>query len=93
MFGDRKVEQEIQIGSKNVEKVDKFEYLGSQITWDNNCSEEIRRRMGKAAGAMASLRHVWNGKKLNHPEQTQNPDDMYLQRTPLRLRNLDSEGN
>ena len=64
VFGDRKIEQEIQIGSKNVENVDKFEYLGSLITWDDNCSEEIRRRIGKATGAMASLRHVWNGKKL-----------------------------
>ena len=64
VFGDRKIEQEIQIGSKKVENVDKFEYLGSRITWDNNCSEEIRRRIGKASGTMASLRHVWNGKKL-----------------------------
>ena len=61
---DRKIEQEIQIGGKNIENVDKFEYLGSLITWDNNYSDEIRRRIGKAAGTMASLRHVWNGKKL-----------------------------
>ena len=32
VFGDRKIEQEVQIGSKNVENVDKFEYLGSVIT-------------------------------------------------------------
>ena len=64
VFGDRKTEQEIQIGSKNVENVVEFEYLMSLITWDNNCSEEIRRRIGKAAGTMGSLRHVWNGKKL-----------------------------
>ena len=43
MFSGRKIEQEIQIGSKNVKNVDKSEYLGSLITWDNNCSEEIRR--------------------------------------------------
>ena len=64
VFGDRKIEQEIWVGRKNVESVDKFEYLGSLITWDNNYSEEIRRRIGKAAGTMASLRHVRNGKKL-----------------------------
>ena len=64
VFGDRKIEPEIQIEGKNIENVDKFEYLGSLITWDNNCSEEIRRRIGKAAGAMASLKHIWNGKKL-----------------------------
>ena len=64
VFGDGKIRQEIRVGRKNVENVDKFEYLGSLITWGNNCSEEIRRRIGKAAGTMASLRHVWNGKKL-----------------------------
>ena len=64
VFGDRKIEQKIQIGKKNVENVDMFEYLGGLITWDNNSSEEIGRRIGKAAGTMASLRHVWNGKKL-----------------------------
>ena len=63
VLGDRKIEQEIQIGGKNVENIDRFEYLGSLITWDNNCSEEIRRRIGKAAGTMASLRHIWNDKK------------------------------
>ena len=38
VFGDRKIEQEIQIRSKNIESVEKFEYLGSLITWGNNCS-------------------------------------------------------
>ena len=64
VFGDKRIEQEIQIGGKNVENVEKFEYLGSLRTWDNNWSEEIRRRIGKAVGTMASLRHVWNSKKL-----------------------------
>ena len=56
VFDDGKIEQEIQIGGKNIENVDKFEYLESLITWDNNCSEEIRRRIGKVAVSMASLR-------------------------------------
>ena len=47
-----------------IENVDKFEYLGSPITWDNNCFDEIKRRIGKATGAMVSLKHVWSGKKL-----------------------------
>ena len=64
VFGDRKIEQEIQIGGKNMENVDKFEYLGRLRTWDRNCSEETRRRIGKAEGAMVSLKHVWNSKKL-----------------------------
>ena len=64
VFGYKKIEKEIQIEGKNIENIDKFEYIGSLITWDNNCSEEIRRRIGKAVGATASLKHVGNGKKL-----------------------------
>ena len=44
--------------------MDKFEYLGNLITWDNNCSEEFKRRIDKAIGAMASLKHIWDEKKL-----------------------------
>ena len=44
-----------------IDGVDKFEYLGSLITWDNNYSEEIKRRIGKAIDAMAFLKHIWNG--------------------------------
>ena len=44
--------------------MEKFEYLGSLLTWDKNCSEEIKRIIGKATGALASLKHIWNSKKL-----------------------------
>ena len=58
VFSDRRIGQEIQIEDMSIENVDKVEYLGSLITWGNNCSEKIRRRIRKVAGTMASLRHV-----------------------------------
>jgi hypothetical protein len=64
VFGDRNIDNNIQVAGNTIENVEKFEYLGSLLTWDNNCSEEIKRRIGKATGAMASLRHIWSGKKL-----------------------------
>ena len=63
-FDDRKIGQGIQIGGKNIENVDKFQYLGTLIIWDNNCSQETRRQIGKAVGTMTFMRHVWNNKKL-----------------------------
>ena len=66
----KKIEQAIKttveatLPEKRIENVEKFEYLGSLLTWDNNCSEEIKRRIGKATGAMATLRHIWNSNKL-----------------------------
>ena len=64
VFGDRNIDNSIQIAGNTIENVEKFEYLGSLLTWDNNCSEEIKMRIGKTTGTMASLRHVWNSKKL-----------------------------
>ena len=64
VFGERNIEEAVQMAGTTIENVDKFEYLESQITWDNNCSDEIKRRIGKATGAMASLKHIWSGKKL-----------------------------
>ena len=64
VFGDRNIDNNIQIAGNTIENVEKFEYLGSLLTWDNNCSKKIKRRLGKATGAMASLRHIWNSKKL-----------------------------
>ena len=64
VFDERNIEEAAQMAGTTIENVDKFEYLGSLITWDNNCSVEIKRRIGKATGAMASLKHIWSGKKL-----------------------------
>ena len=64
VFGDRNLGRSIQVAGETIEYVDKFEYLGSLLTWDNNCSDEIKRRIGKATSAMASLKHIWNSKKL-----------------------------
>ena len=48
-------------------------------------------REGSRNNGIAKTRMEWQ--EVNHPEQTQNPDNMCLQRTPLRLRNLDPEGD
>jgi Reverse transcriptase (RNA-dependent DNA polymerase)/Endonuclease-reverse transcriptase/Domain of unknown function (DUF6451) len=64
VFGDRNIERSIRVAGNTIENVEKFEYLGSLITWDNNCSDEIKRQIGKATGALASLKHIWNSKKM-----------------------------
>jgi len=42
----------------------KFEYLGSLLTWDNNCTEEIKRRISKATRVLASLKHIISSGKI-----------------------------
>jgi len=64
VFRERSIDDRIQVAGETIENVEKFEYLGSLLTWDNNCSEEIKRRIGKATGVLASMKHIWNSKKL-----------------------------
>ena len=64
VFGDKNIDEQMEINGEYIENVEEFEYLGNLLTWDNNCSKEIRRRIGKATSAMASLKHTWNTKKL-----------------------------
>jgi len=33
---------------------------GSLITWDSDCSKEIKRRIARATGAMTGFKKVWN---------------------------------
>ncbi|CAF5150750.1 unnamed protein product, partial [Rotaria magnacalcarata] len=56
VFGDRNIEKHVQIAGNIIENVEQFEYLGSLLTWDNNCRDEIKRRIGKSIGAMATLK-------------------------------------
>jgi hypothetical protein len=65
VFGEKSIADRIQVAGETIENVDRFEYLGSLLTWDNNCSEEVKRRIGKATGTLASLKHIWKSKKLS----------------------------
>lgn len=64
VFGDRTIEKQMHIAGDVIENVEQFEYLGSLLTWDNNCTEEIKRRIGKSIGAMSALKHIWKSKKI-----------------------------
>ncbi|CAF2085867.1 unnamed protein product, partial [Rotaria magnacalcarata] len=58
VFSDRNIEKQMHIGGNQIENVEQFEYLGSLLTRDNNFTEEIERRIGKAIGAMFALKHI-----------------------------------
>jgi len=46
-------------------KVKEFVYLGSILTWDNDCSKEIKRRLDKAMGAMAGFSTIWKSRHVS----------------------------
>ena len=52
--GSEDIGQQLVVGSNEVENVTEFVYLGSLLTSDNDCSEEIKRRIVRAMGVMGS---------------------------------------
>ena len=54
----------MKVGNEDLENVTEFEYLGSLLSWDNDCGKEIKKRIAKALGAMAGFKNVWNSKEL-----------------------------
>ena len=51
--------QTIQIIGKDLETVKSFKYLGSMITADGKCSEEVRNRLVMATSFLMNLNSIW----------------------------------
>jgi len=54
----------------NKEHVEEFVYLGSLVSWDNDCSKDIKRRVGKATSAFEGFRKVWQSKEIRIQAKT-----------------------
>jgi len=40
------------------------------VQWDNDCSKDIKRRIGKATGAFEGFRKVWQSKAIRIQTKT-----------------------
>ena len=58
VFGQKDIENPIIIDGTQIQNVEEVEYLGSLVTWDNNCSTELRRRIAKSHGAMTGFNTI-----------------------------------
>ena len=52
------------IDGKEVEEVSQFNFLGSLITNEGGCSEEIRKRLAMARSTMAKLSNIFNDRSI-----------------------------
>ena len=67
VFGDSLGDavQSVPVCGENVELVDRFTYLGSDIHSSAGCYHEVNKRIGRACGVMDSLdRSVWRSRYL-----------------------------
>ena len=58
-IGPDSVEELLIIDGNEVESVSKFIFLGSLITKEGGCSQEIRHRLAMARSAMTNLSKIW----------------------------------
>jgi len=59
VFGNGNIDQPVKIGNYTLKNVTWFTYLGSVFTYDNNCSEDLWTRIGKAAEVTKSTENIW----------------------------------
>jgi len=45
--------------------------LGSTLTWDNDCSVEIKNRIKKATGAYPNFNVIWNDRNITVEQKIQ----------------------
>jgi len=70
VFGSTKIESHIELEGQAMENVKELVYLGILISWDNDCSKDIKHRIGKATGAFEGFRKVWQSKKISTQTKT-----------------------
>ncbi len=57
-------------GALDLEVVDNFIYLGSNISNNGSCEREVRRRIGMAKGAMTQLGKIWHDRNISTRTKT-----------------------
>ena len=58
-IGPDSVEEPLIIDGNEVESVSKFNFLGSMITKEGGCSQEIRHRLAMSRSATTNLSKIW----------------------------------
>jgi len=56
---------QIKIDGQEIEKIDRFSYLGSVIDVQEGVDADVKARIGKARQAFTSLKPVWSSKKIS----------------------------
>jgi len=59
VFGDKQISSKICIDGIELENVEKFTYLGSNMTYDLDCLKEIAVRMAKAMANLKTLDKIF----------------------------------
>ena len=65
MMGRQHEDFSIKINNTELKQVTDFIYLGSKFTEDNDCSEDVKRRLVLARQKFAQLKIIWKSKHIS----------------------------
>jgi len=65
VFGCRHIERHIEIDNRRLKNVEHFVYLGSILTWDNDCNKDVRARIANAKSVMVGFNNIWRSKQIS----------------------------
>ena len=68
VFGSTRIGRHIELEGQGIDNVE--EYLGSLVSWNNDCIKDTKRRIGKATGAFEGLKKVWQSKEIRIQTKT-----------------------
>lgn len=66
VFGKKEVDNKLEVLNQEIENVEEFVYLGSLMTWDNDCSKDIRIRIAKGKGMMENFKTIWKNRSISY---------------------------
>jgi len=85
VFGDKQISSIICTDGIELENVEKFIYLESNMTYDLDCSKEIAIRIAKAMANLKALDKIRKSKSDHSGNKAQHPENMCVQYNAVRL--------
>ena len=65
VFGDKNITRRIVVEGMQLENVERFNYLGSSMTYDLDCKSEIKIRIARGTAALKAMDKVWKSSAIN----------------------------
>jgi len=66
VFGNDNIDRPVKINDYTLKNVTRFTYLGSVFTYDNDCSQDLWTRIGKATEVTKSMENIWKSKNITN---------------------------
>lgn len=64
VFGDKQIPRKVRVDGVELDNVEQFTYLGSNVTHDLDCSKELAVRIAKATANLKALDKIWKSKAI-----------------------------